>query len=172
MSESHGCNSWMWTDALITKDFHQWTIHLCYEIWYLWDSPLGPGDYSIMLFGDFQWNSIAHTETRLFYLYCLNLTFWVTCSFWLSESADCISFRTRIDYVMYHSARSWISIFPLLTCACCWHHTITLNNLKRILLSPFTQFACMLDVDTDSSKLLEIWIIPGKTADFHIKVII
>lgn len=27
------CNSWMWTAALIRKNFHQQATHLCYEIW-------------------------------------------------------------------------------------------------------------------------------------------
>lgn len=42
------CNSWMWTAALIRKNFSQQPTHLCYEIWQACIC------YSVLLFTDFQ----------------------------------------------------------------------------------------------------------------------
>lgn len=42
------CNSWMWTAALIKKNFHQQATHLCYEIGQAFSR------YSILEFPEFQ----------------------------------------------------------------------------------------------------------------------
>lgn len=125
------CNSWMWTAALIRKNFHQQATHLCYEIWQAFSR------HSILSFTFFQPSFFLAAKKIQLVPKSMQFTFYILTHF------SCWPFSAKriLKTICFNSGKWDIQVkIQAYKCStpglCCWEYTLGLQENAGMKLKP------------------------------------